>query len=255
MLASTRQYQSSDSRLALSPRSYPARTFAGVLPPHYHGRLDVLLCGNGPWCRPCFLDSNDQRNLATNRPTCIYWLRACFVAGKCVSMTLSFFVPACISILLASHVATKRPIFVTINAPFFLDSLKGCFIGLFVPLTLYFMVTTPLTIMVDMKREAMEPSTVCGLLLTLLVFIKGSIASVFSAVCTLQCLAHITTGDRPSSGRAFRLMFSHKGAYIATLFLLVSALVSLIDLPLDMVTPVFASIGSYMVLILFCNRA
>ena len=50
-------------------------------------------------------------------------------------------------------------------------------------------------------------------------------------------------------------MFSHKGAYIATLFLLVSALVSLIDLPLDMVTPVFASIGSYMVLILFCNRA
>src|SRR5574344_588247 len=82
MLASTRQYQSSDSRLALSPRSYPARTFAGVLPPHYHGRPDVLLCGNGPWCRPCFLDSNDQRNLATNRPTCIYWLRACFVAGK-----------------------------------------------------------------------------------------------------------------------------------------------------------------------------
>ena len=75
MLASTRQYQSSDSRLALSPRSYPARTFAGVLPPHYHGRLDVLLCGNGPWCRPCFLDSNDQRNLATNRPTCIYWGR------------------------------------------------------------------------------------------------------------------------------------------------------------------------------------
>lgn len=175
--------------------------------------------------------------------------------ARAVSMTLSFFVPACISILLASHVATKRPIFVTINAPFFLDSLKGCFIGLFVPLTLYFMVTTPLTIMVDMKREAMEPSTVCGLLLTLLVFIKGSIASVFSAVCTLQCLAHITTGDRPSSGRAFRLMFSHKGAYIATLFLLVSALVSLIDLPLDMVTPVFASIGSYMVLILFCNRA